>query len=57
MNLISKKIGNMVKKYNNTYHRTIKMKPVDAKLKTYFSIVKDNHYKNLKFKVGDYKII
>ena len=27
------KLGHRVKKYNNTYHRTIKMKPVDVKLK------------------------
>ena len=27
------KLGDRVKKYNNTYHRTIRMKPVDVKLK------------------------
>ena len=36
MTLISKnvyidKLDNIVNKYNNTYHRTIKMKPVDVK--------------------------
>ena len=29
------KLDDAVNKYNNTYHRTIKMKPVDAKLSTY----------------------
>ena len=29
------KLDNIVNKCNNTYHRTIKMKPVDAKSNTY----------------------
>ena len=28
------KLGDIVKKYINTYHRTIKMKTVDVKLET-----------------------
>ena len=40
MNSISKKfcsdkLDNIVDKYNNTYHSTIKMKPVDIKPRTY----------------------
>ena len=40
MTLISKnmyidKLDDIVNKCNNTYHRTIKMKPVDAKSNTY----------------------
>ena len=31
-NLYIDKLDNMVNKYNNTYHSTIKMKPVDGKL-------------------------
>ena len=40
MNSISKKIyidklDNIVDKYSNTYHSTIKMKPLDIKSRTY----------------------
>ena len=31
------KLYDIVNKYNNTYHSTIKMKPVDIKWKTYFN--------------------
>ena len=41
-------IGN---EYNNTYHRTIKMKPVDVKDNTYIDFPKEVHQKDLKFKV------
>ena len=34
-NVYIDKLGDIVNKYNNTYHRTIKMKPVDVKLNTY----------------------
>ena len=34
---IDKLIGT-VDEYNNTYHRTIKMKPIDAKSSTYIEI-------------------
>ena len=30
-NMYINKLGEIVNKYNNTYHRTIKMKPVDVK--------------------------
>ena len=30
------KLDDIVNKYNNTYHSTIKMKPVDVKSNTYF---------------------
>ena len=29
------KLDDLVNKYNNTYHRIIKMKPVDVKSRTY----------------------
>ena len=29
------KLDDIVNKYNNTYHRTVKMKPVDVKYNTY----------------------
>ena len=31
------KWGDIVKKYNNTYHKTIKIKPVDLKSKAYLN--------------------
>ena len=58
MNYISKnvyidKLGNMVSKYNNTYHSTIKMKPVDVKSSTYIDSSKENNEKDPKFEIGD----
>ena len=46
------KLGDIVKKYNNTYHTTIKMKPVDVKDSTYIDVKKENNDKDPKFKVG-----
>ena len=43
----------MVNEYNNTYHRTIKMKPVDVKNNTYIDSNKEVNDKDPKFKVGD----
>ena len=40
--------------YNNTYHRTIKMKPVDVKDNTYIDFKKEVNDKDPKFKVGDH---
>ena len=37
----------------NTYHTSIKMKPVDVKYNTYIDFKKEVNDKNLKFKVGD----
>ena len=34
-NVCIDKLDNIVNKYNNPYHRTIKMKPVDVKNNTY----------------------
>ena len=46
------KLDDIVKEYNNTYHRTIKMKPVDVKDNTYINIDKEVNDKRPKFKVG-----
>ena len=48
------KLDDIVNKYNNTYHRTIKMKPIDVKDNTYINIDKEVNNKNLKSKVGDH---
>ena len=42
-----------VNKHNNTVYRTIKMKPIDVKDKTYADWRKEVNAKDLKFKVGD----
>ena len=47
------KLNDIVNKYINTYHRAIKMKPVDVKDKTYIYFPKKVHEKGSKFKVGD----
>ena len=44
----------MVNEYNNTYHTTIKMKPIDVKDNTYINTDKEINDKDPKFKVGDY---
>ena len=45
------KLNDTVNEYNNTYHRTIKMKPVDAKDNTYIGSNKEANDKDPKFKV------
>ena len=47
------KLDDIVNKYNNTYHTTIKMKPIDVKDNTYINIDKEINNKDPKFKVGD----
>ena len=53
-NVYIDKLDDIVGEYNNTYHRTIKMKPVDAKDNTYIDLKKDVNDKDPKFKVGDH---
>ena len=48
------KLDDIVNEYNNTYHRTIKKKPVDVKDKTYIDFSKEVNNKDSKFKVGDH---
>ena len=43
----------VVDKYNITYHRTIKMKPVDVKQCTYLDSSAETNDQNPKFKIGD----
>ena len=35
---ILKKLDDIVSEYNNTYHMTVKMKPVDVKDNTYINL-------------------
>ena len=53
-NIYIDQLGDIVKKYNNSYHRTIKTKPVDVKSKTYINFNKGTNYKDPKLKAGDY---
>ena len=48
------KLYYIVKQYNNTYHRTIKMKPIDVKDNTYIDFEKEVNNKDPIFKVGHY---
>ena len=47
------KLNDIVHEYNNTSHRTIKMKPIDVKTSTYFDFKVENNDKHPKFEVGD----
>ena len=46
-------LDDIVNEYNNTYHTTIKMKPIDVKDNTYINTDKETNDKDPKFKVGD----
>ena len=53
-NVYINKLDDIVGEYNNTYHRTIKIKPVDVKDNTYIDFKKEVNDKDPKFKVGDH---
>ena len=48
------KLNDIVNEYNNTYHRTIKMKPVDVKGNAYIDFGKEVYDKDPNFKVHDH---
>ena len=52
-NVYVNKLDDIVREYDNTSHRTIKMKPVDVKDNTYVYSKKEVNDKDPKFKVGD----
>ena len=59
MTLVSKnvyidKLDDMMDEYNNTYHRTITMKPVDVKDNTNIDFKKEVKDRDPKFKVNDH---
>ena len=47
-------LDDIVDKYNNTVHRTIKMKPIDVTEDSYAESNKNFNKKDPKFKVGDH---
>ena len=53
-NVYIDKLEDIVKKYNNTYHASIKIKPADVKDNTYIDFKKEVNDKDPKFKVGDH---
>ena len=53
-NVYNDKLDDIVKEYNNKYHTSIKMKPVDDKYNTYIDFQREINNKDPKFKVGDY---
>ena len=53
-NVYNDKLDDIVNKYNNTYHTSIKMKPITVKDNTYIDFKKEVNDKGTKFKVGDW---
>ena len=51
------KLNNIVNKYRNTYHRTLKIKSIDVITTTYIDFdVEKNNNKDPKFEVTDMRI-
>ena len=48
-NVYLDKSDDIVNKYNNTYHSTIKMKPVDIKPSTYIDSSKEINYQEINY--------
>ena len=48
------KLDDIINEYNNTYHRAIRMKPIEVKDNTYFDYIKEVNDKDPKPKVGDH---
>ena len=53
-NVYIDKLDDIVDEYDNIYHRTIKMKPVNVKVNTCIDFEKEVNERDLKFKVGDH---
>ena len=53
-NVYINKLSNIVNEYNNTHHRTIKMKPADVKDNTYIDFNKEVYDKDPKLKIRDH---
>ena len=52
-NVDIEKLDDIVNKYNNKYHSTIKTKPADVKSNTYINYSKEVNDKNPKFTIID----
>ena len=53
-NVYIDKLDDIVNECNNTYHRTVKIKPIEVKDNTYIDSIKDAYDKDPKFKIGDH---
>ena len=53
-NVYIDKLDDIVDEYNNTYHKTIKVKPVDVNFGNYIEYNINSNEKNPKFQVGDH---
>ena len=54
-NVYIDKLDDIVNEYNNTYHRTIKMKPIDVKDNAYINTDKEVNDKDPKYKIQEYQ--
>ena len=59
MTIVSKNVyfdvlDDIVDKYNNTYQKTIKMKPINVKSDSFAEYNGESNEKDPKFKVGDH---
>ena len=52
-NVYIDKLDDVVYKYNDTYHRAIKMNPADVKSNTHINSSKEINDENPKLKIGD----
>ena len=50
------KLNNIVNKYRNTYHRTLKIKSIDVITTTYIDFDVEKNNKDPKFEVTDMRI-
>ena len=46
-------LDDILDKYNNTVHRSFKIKPIDVTSDSYAEYNKDSNEKDPKFKIGD----
>ena len=47
-------LNDIVDEYNDTFHKTIKMKPIDVKNDSFAEYNEESNEKDPKFKVGDH---
>ena len=52
-NVYIDELDDIANTHNNTYHRTVKMEPVDVKPSTYIDSSKKINNEDAKFKIGD----
>ena len=53
-NVYNDKLDDIANEYNNAYHITIKMKPIDVKDSTYIDSIREVNDEDRKFKVGNH---